>query len=109
MLSAPKHVCKVPELENYSIDLQIFITDPSTVAMHDQNKKKTSICEMLDINYADYLRDLRIPENETDLATAKTRIKDYFKSNDMPGYKKCDDWLFDKTDYDETAITKVGC
>lgn len=103
MISTPKHVCKVPELESYSLDLQIFITDPSTI-----DKKKTSICKMLDIDYADYMRDLNIPENETDLETAKTRIQDYFKLNKMPELKKCDAWVFDKTDYDETAITKVG-
>ena len=104
MISTPKHVCKVPELESYAMDLQIYITDPK--AIHE--KKKSSVCNILDINYADYVRDLDIPANETDLESAKTKITAYFSSNAMPKYKECDAWIYDKTDYDETATTKVG-
>lgn len=105
MVSVPKHVCKVSELQDYSLDLQILITDPRAI---DKEKMQTSVCEILDINYSDYLGSLKIPSNQTDLESAKAKIKDYFSKETMPAFKKCDAWVYDQTDYDKTAITEVG-
>lgn len=109
MISTPKHVCKVSQLANFPIDFQIYISNPSAIkAEEEEKRKKTSLCHKLDIDYDDYLRELNLPENTTDPEVVKTAVKDYFDSTGREeSYMECDEWTYDNTDYDETAVTKV--
>ena len=104
MVATPKHCCKVPELKNYSLDLQFYLTNPTTI-----DEPEASKCTMIDTNYTKLINELNLASlNQSDLGKIKSRIKNHY-ANQKFNYKKCDQgYLYDKKDYDETAVTSVS-
>lgn len=87
MVYTPDHWCHVPQLADKPLEIQKELIRPLII-----KHNKYDSCHMYDIDYDQVSKSLRLPDNKTDLLT-----------------KKCDNgWVYDKSDFTETAATKVS-
>ena len=88
MMSTPDHWCFVPQLANFSYELQHQLIRPLTIA---QGLPSNDSCHMYDIDY-DFIVNTTLSVDN--VSQQKT--------------KACDNgWVYDKSVYQETATTKV--
>lgn len=90
MVYTPDHWCHVPELENLSIDLQHRLIRP---LKFKHGKEEYESCYMYDIDYVQVSESLELPSNDTDT---------------LPTKKCSNGWAYDRSQFIETAVTKVS-
>lgn len=124
MLSEPDHWCTVDEISHLPKDEQIFFSRPfikdskeDTIdkSSKDGSKEAKELlpdkCHKYDINYR-YVASLYDKNMTKDIMKMNgnynwMNTSDYLDIKSM-NVSKCNHWTFDKTNYDETAVTYVS-
>ncbi|RWS08752.1 Organic cation transporter 1-like protein [Dinothrombium tinctorium] len=92
MLATPDHWCYVPQLSNFSLEIQKKLIRPPKA----NNPNRLDSCRMYDIDYNIFLNN-------------SASVLFFNKSSENITTKACDNgWTFDPSDYESTAVTELN-
>ena len=99
MLSEPNHWCHIPAIQNLPKDHQKQFSKPK----HTESENKNEFCSFYDIDYHSVLQEY---DRDLNQSLAANFSSSFLSSNTST--KECNDWIFDKENWDATAVTEVS-